>query len=242
LKDVLDRAGLKKETIEIVFTGADSPSIEKTPKFTKSLPLAKALEENVILAYAMNDRPLPHLNGFPLRLVVPGWAGTYWMKHLETVSAATKTCENYWMAKAYRLPSNKFAYAQHFVSQENEKTSPITELLVNSLVTTPTNGEKFRRGQKVEVRGLAWDAGHGLDAVEISADGGKGFSLAALGEDHGRFAFREFFFSFVPDASGRLEIVVSARNRIGQTQTSEFIANPAGYHHNLRPRASIEII
>lgn len=242
LKDVLDRAGLNKETIEIVFDGADVPSLDTTPKFTKSIPIAKALEDSVILAYGMNDRPLPHYNGYPVRAVVPGWTATYWLKHLTSVTAVTKSLANFWMAKAYRLPSGKFAYAQHFLSQENDATSPITELLVNSLVTAPAIGEKFRRGRKIEVRGLAWDAGYGLSAVEISTDGGKSFSRATLGEDQGRFAFREFFFSFTAGAAGPLTIVANARNKIGQTQASELIANPGGYHHNLSSRVAIEVV
>lgn len=241
LKDILRRAGLTKETIEIVFHGADRPSLDRTPKFTKSIPVAKALEDEVILAYAMNGRPLPLFNGFPLRLVVPGWTGTYWMKHLTAIAAVTKPLDNYWMTRAYRLPRGKFTYARDFPSQEDETSVPITEIAVNSLVTSPVNGQKFRRGESIAVRGLAWDAGHGVDAVEISTDGGASFSHATLGEDHGRFAFREFFFEFAPSVAGAATIVVDARNKVGQTQTTKLIPNPGGYHHNLMSRIVVEV-
>ena len=82
LKDVLAKAGVKKETIEVAFNGADGPVVDKTPDFIKSIPAWKAMDENTIIAYEMNGQPLPHFNGFPARLVVPGWTGTYWMKHL----------------------------------------------------------------------------------------------------------------------------------------------------------------
>jgi DMSO/TMAO reductase YedYZ molybdopterin-dependent catalytic subunit len=242
VKDILARAGVRKETVEIVADGADGPVLDKTPKFTKSIPLSKALDDNALVAYAMNGEPLPHFNGFPARLVVPGWTGTYWMKHLTSLNAVTKPLANYWMASAYRLPNGKFAFAQHFTSQENDVNTPITEMLVNSLATSPANGARLPRGQRVEVKGLAWDAGYGVAAVEVSSDGGATFSQAALGEDLGRFAFRPFSFVFTPLSAGKLMIIVNARNRIGQTQTSELIPNPGGYHHNLTPRLTIEIV
>ena len=89
LKDVLDKAGLKKEAIEIVFNGADGPAVDKTPDFIKSIPVWKAIDESTIIAYEMNGQPLPHFNGFPARIVVPGWTGTYWMKHVIAINALT---------------------------------------------------------------------------------------------------------------------------------------------------------
>jgi DMSO/TMAO reductase YedYZ molybdopterin-dependent catalytic subunit len=242
LKDILASAGVRKETVEIVVDGADGPVLDKTPKFTKSIPLWKALDENALVAYAMNDAPLPHFNGFPARLIVPGWTGTYWMKHLTSLNAVTKPLANYWMASAYRLPNGKFAFAQHFSSQENDANTPITEMLVNALATAPAPGAKLPRGRNVEVRGLAWDAGYGVDRVDVSTDGGATFSAAALGADSGRFAFRAFSYFFTPGELGKMTIVVNARNKIGQTQTSELIANPGGYHHNLMPRLTVEIV
>ena len=77
LKDVLDLVGLKKDVVEIVFDGADGPAIDKTPDFLKSLPVWKAIEETTLVAYEMNGEVLPHWNGFPARIVVPGWTGTF---------------------------------------------------------------------------------------------------------------------------------------------------------------------
>ena len=82
LKDVLARAGIRKDAVEIVFDGADGGVLAKTPDFVKSIPAWKAMEDNVLLAYEMNGEVLPHWNGYPVRLVVPGWTATYWMKHI----------------------------------------------------------------------------------------------------------------------------------------------------------------
>src|SRR5689334_14876654 len=100
LKDILDKVGLKKEAIEIAFDGADKGVTDKTPDFVKSIPAWKAIEDTTLVAYEMNGAPLPHFNGFPARLVVPGWTGTYWMKHLITINALTKPQGGFWMAAA----------------------------------------------------------------------------------------------------------------------------------------------
>jgi DMSO/TMAO reductase YedYZ molybdopterin-dependent catalytic subunit len=97
LKDVLDKVGLKKEAIEIAFNGAEGPAFEKTPDFIKSLPVWKATDDSTLIAYEMNGESLPHFNGYPARLIVPGWTGTYWMKHLVTISALTKPLGGFWM-------------------------------------------------------------------------------------------------------------------------------------------------
>ena len=72
-----------------------------------------------ILAYEMNGKPLPHFNGFPARVVVPGWTGTYWMKHVTSINAVTKPESGFWMNPAYRIPVGKFPVVARFLSQEN---------------------------------------------------------------------------------------------------------------------------
>ena len=231
LKDILDKVGLKKKAIEIAFNGADGPVVDKTPDFIKSLPVWKATDENTIVAYEMNDAPLPHFNGFPARLIVPGWTGTYWMKHLISITALTKPQGGFWMNPAYRVPLGKFPVVARFTSQEYAPNTPITEIVVNSLITSHRDGEKIKRG-KLTVSGLAWDGGYGINKVEVSTDGGKTWQTATLGQDLGRFAFRPW--SFTLDAKhGKNSVMVTATNKIGQGQTSELIFNPAGYHNNV---------
>src|SRR5438132_2393805 len=192
LKDLLDRVGLKKEAIEIVFDGADSGVSDQTPDFVKSIPAWKAIEDTTLIAYEMNGQPLPHLNGFPARLIVPGWTGTYWMKHVTSIKAVTKPDTNFWMTPAYRIPLGKFPLVTRFTSQDTAVNTPITEIVVNSLITNPLEGATVTRGAPVTIGGIAWDAGYGINAVEVSSDGGKTWTAATLGEDLGRFAFRTF--------------------------------------------------
>jgi DMSO/TMAO reductase YedYZ molybdopterin-dependent catalytic subunit len=231
LKDVLDKVGLKKEAVEIVLDGADGPVIDKTPDFTKSLPVSKAMEETTLIAYEMNGQPLPHFNGFPARLVLPGWTGTYWIKHLVSVQAVTKPFDGFWMKSAYRIPLGKFPVVARFVSQETDVNTPITEMVVNSMITSHNDGANVRAG-KIAVSGIAWDGGYGVRSVEISVNGGRTWVPATLGEDLGRFAFRPWRFE-LKAKRGRNTLAARATNAVGQSQTTSLILNPAGYHHNV---------
>jgi DMSO/TMAO reductase YedYZ molybdopterin-dependent catalytic subunit len=238
LKDVLEKVGLKKEAIEIVLDGADGPVSEKTPDYIKSIPLAKAIGETTIVAYEMNGQELPHWNGFPARLVVPGWTGTYWVKHLTSIRAVTTPFAGFWMKSAYRIPSGKFPVVERFFSQETAATTPITEMMVNSLITSHRDGDAVRAGG-IRVAGLAWDGGYGIRSVEVSTDGGNSWDPARLGEDLGRYAFRTWSFPLIA-RRGRSRVTVRATNTIGQSQATSLIANPAGYHHNLIQTVTLE--
>jgi DMSO/TMAO reductase YedYZ molybdopterin-dependent catalytic subunit len=232
LKDVLDKVGLKKEAIEIVFNGADGPAVDKTPDFVKSLPVWKAIEETTIVAYEMNGEPLPHWNGFPARIVVPGWTATYWMKHIVSINAVTKPFEGFWMKSAYRIPVGKFPVVARFISQETAVNTPITEMVVNSLITTHADGAAVKAGAHANVGGIAWDGGYGIRTVEVSTNGGKTWAAATLGADTGKYAFRTWTYAFTPPR-GRTSVMARATNAIGQGQTAALILNPAGYHHNV---------
>ncbi|MBF0561119.1 MAG: molybdopterin-dependent oxidoreductase [Alphaproteobacteria bacterium] len=241
LKDVLTKAGLKGQTIEVAFNGADKAVMTGGPDFMKSLPVWKAMDENVLLVYEMNGAPLPHWNGFPVRLIVPGWTGTYWMKHLTTIEALTQPFNQFWMAPAYRIPQGKFPLVDRFISQETDaKTTPITEIVVNSLITSLTEGQKVTVGHPVEVKGIAWDAGYGIRTVEVSTDGGETWHRAVLGADLGRFSFKPWSHSFVPSKAGKHTVMVKATNPQGATQTFELVFNPAGYHNNVIETITIE--
>jgi sulfite dehydrogenase (cytochrome) subunit A len=131
LKDVLDRAGLTTDALEIVVAGTDMGATNKTPQFVKSLPVWKALEDTTLVAYEMNGAPLPHWNGFPARIIVPGWTATYWMKHVTSVRAVTRPFEGFWMKSAYRIPLGTFPVVARFASQETAVNTPIAEMVVN---------------------------------------------------------------------------------------------------------------
>jgi DMSO/TMAO reductase YedYZ molybdopterin-dependent catalytic subunit len=241
LKDILDRAGLTKEAIEISFNGADGQIIEKTPDFVKSLPIGKALDPDTLVAYEMNGEPLPHFNGFPARIVVPGWTGTYWVKHVTRVEARTRPEDSFWMKSAYRIPASRFPVVQRFTSQETAANTPITEMVVNSVITAPAEGDRIGRGQPLTVKGVAWDGGYGITAVEVSADGGQTWRRTTLGADAGRYSFRPWTNTFTPDAAGPLTLIARAANAAGQAQTQTLIQNPAGYNHNLMHAVTVAV-
>jgi DMSO/TMAO reductase YedYZ molybdopterin-dependent catalytic subunit len=239
LKDLLDKVGLKKEAIELVLNGADGPVVDKTPDFVKSIPVWKGLEDTTLIAYEMNGAPLPHLNGFPARLIVPGWTGTYWTKHIVSIEAVTKPFSGFWMASAYRIPLGKFPLVSRFTTQDTAANTPITEMVVNSLISSHSDGAKVKAG-RVTVGGLAWDGGYGVTLVEVTTDGGRSWTAAKLGADLGRFAFRPWSAS-VAAAKGKLTVMARATNAIGQTQTAALIPNPAGYHNNVMHSVTFDV-
>jgi len=242
LRDVLNKAGVGKDAVEVAFNGADGPAMPGTPDFVKSLPVDKALHEHTLIAFEMNGKPLPHWNGFPARLIVPGWTGTYWMKHLTEIDVRTKPFSEFWMNPAYRIPAGVFPSVDRFPTQETKANQPITDIVVNSLVTSIHDGHKAKLGQVLDVAGVAWDGGRGIRDVEVSADGGQSWYLARLGKDLGPYSFRTFSHKFRPKDAGSLVVMVRAFNTRGDTQVSKLLHNPAGYHHNVIPRIHVEVL
>ena len=242
LKDVLERAGVKAGALEVVADGADGSVLDKTPDFVKSIPVWKALDEGTLIALEMNGEPLPHWNGFPARLLVPGWTATYWMKHLTSLNVVTEPFKGFWMATAYRIPKGKFAVVDRFLSQESDTTTPITEMVVNSLITNVRDGSVLPGGKPIIVRGVAWDGGFGMRLVEVSLDGGRSWREADLGPDLGRYAWRQWSFPIAsPRAGDQYTVLAKATNRIGGSQTFELVFNPAGYHNNVVQPVNIKI-
>ncbi len=240
LRDVLRRAGVGGDALEVVFDGADT-GLLSTPDFVKSLPVDRALDENTLIAFEMNGRPLPHLNGAPARLVVPGWTATYWIKHLTEIRIEPKPFEGFWMKSGYRLPTGAFPGAR-FASQETPETTPITEILVNSLITSHVSGERIPRGKSQDLIGWAWDGGSGIAGVEVSRDSGRTWRQAVLEKDLGRFAWRGFRVPLDTSRVGRIELQVRAVTRAGAQQPPRLTVNPAGYHHNAIQTLTVEIV
>ena len=239
LKDVLQKAGVMDSAVEIAFDGADGPAIEGTPDFVKSIPVERALGDDPLIAFEMNGKPLPHWNGFPARLIVPGWTGTYWMKHLTSIEVRSQPFGGFWMKSAYRIPAGLFT-VEPFKTQATPQNQPITEMVVNSLVTSLQDGQRVKKGQMVDVAGVAWDGGSGIRDVEVSIDDGNSWVIALLGKDLGRYSFRTFSHRFrVGDAAPVVR--VRAYNNRGQTQVEKLIFNPAGYHHNVIQRIRLEV-
>ena len=240
LRDVLRHAGVRADALEVVFDGADT-GLLSTPDFVKSLPVDRALDENTLIAFEMNGRPLPHLNGAPARLVVPGWTATYWIKHLTEIRIEPKPFEGFWMKSGYRLPTGAFPGAR-FASQETPETTPITEILVNSLITSHVSGDRIPRGQPQDLIGWAWDGGSGIAGVEVSRDSGRTWRQAVLEKDLGRFAWRGFRVPLDTSRVGKIELQVRAVTRAGAQQPPRLTVNPAGYHHNAIQALTLEIV
>ena len=231
LKDVLNKAGVAANAKQVTFNGLDTPPPEtKVPDFVKSLEVDHALDDDPLLAYEMNGAPLPMLNGFPLRLVVPGHYGTYWVKHLNEITVLDEPFTGYWMDPAYRIPDNPCACVEPGTTPK--KTKPIARFNVRSFITSLTDGQKLNAGREQTVRGIAFDGGYGITEVLFSEDGGKNWREAKLGQDLGKYSFREWTIAFKPQRAGAYELKVKATNRVGQSQPAEALWNPPGYMRN----------
>jgi DMSO/TMAO reductase YedYZ molybdopterin-dependent catalytic subunit len=231
LRDVLQAAGIAAGAVEVVANAADSPTLTG-PDFAKSLPMWKALDPDTLIAFEMNGAPLPRWNGFPARLVVPGWTATYWVKCLTDLTVADRAFDGYWMKSAYRVPKGLFGPSR-FESQDRDDSSPITAIRINSLIVAPDARATLAAGRRAELRGIAWDGGAGIRRVEVSTDGGASWREAALERDLGPYAWRPWSCDLEPRTAGTLNVRVRATARDGSQQPDALVPNPAGYHHNV---------
>jgi sulfite dehydrogenase len=230
LKDIVAKAGIKAGSVETAFNGLDRPPLPTVPDFVKSLPLDTALDEDVIVAYAMNDKPLAMLNGFPARLVVPGWFATYWVKSLSDITVLDKSFEGFWMKPAYRIPDNPCACVPP--GSKPSKTIPITRMNTRSLVVDPIPGAKLTFGGEVEIFGIAYSGGYGISEVTVSVDGGRTWNRANLGKDLGKYSWIQWKHAWRPARPGKYTIMARAVDSIGESQPFEQLWNPSGYMWN----------
>jgi sulfite dehydrogenase len=231
LRKVLEKSGVKAGSIQVAFNGLDTPPVGNAPDLIKALNIDHALDGEVMLAWQMNGADLPLLNGYPVRLVVPGYYGTYWVKHVSDITVTGKVFDGFWMGKAYRIPDNPCACIEP--GKEFVKTTPINRMNVRSFITSLTNGMQIKSGRQVIVRGIAFDGGYGVTEVAFSPDGGQNWQTAQLGKDLGRYSFREWSVAFTPKRKGNHELLVRAVNRIGQGQPLSPLVNPGGYMRNV---------
>jgi len=232
LRDVLNKASIEADAVQVRFNGADGPVLPATPDFVKALDMDVALGEDVLIAYSMNGEPLPLLNGFPVRLIVPGWFATYWVKMLDDIEVINTTDQNFWMNPAYRIPDNSCACMEP--GQQGVKTVPINLLNVRSFITSLADGARLKGGHVHEIKGIAFDGGYGIARVLFSSDGGKHWAEAKLGKDHGKYSFRQWTAAFKPVTGRRYELACMAVNHNGESQqpsTSRW--NPSGYMRNV---------
>ena len=241
LKDILDKAGLLEGAEWIGFNGREKAAYFKTPNFVRELELDE-LDDHVIIAYEMNGEDLPYLNGYPLRLVLPGYYSDSWVKMLSNITVTDKYKSLFFMDKAYRVPDNECECE----TPENKvkKTKPITIMNVKSVIGYPENGAKIYHNSEVVVRGVAWDGGYGINKVMISLDDGKTWEEATLKEDLGRYSYRAFFFGFKPKKYGKLNIMAKAINSLGEEQplSKDIGWNRGGYKYNGIQVVNVEVV
>jgi DMSO/TMAO reductase YedYZ molybdopterin-dependent catalytic subunit len=230
LKAVLDKAGVKAGAVQVSIDGLDTAPLPTTPDFVKALDIDQARDGEVMLAWAMNGEDLPMLNGYPVRLIVPGYYGTYWVKHVSQLTVLDKKFDGFWMSSAYRIPDN----ACHCIEPGTTaaKTRPIGRFSIRSLITNLRDGQPLPANRPVTVRGLAFDGGYGITEVQVSADEGRSWRGATLGEDLGKYSFRGWTFELTPPQAGSYRLQCRAFNRLGETQPREPLWNTPGYMLN----------
>ncbi len=230
LADVLKAAALQAGARQVLFNGLDAPLLPQTPDFIKALEIDRALDPELLLAFEMNGEPLPWLNGFPLRLVVPGYYGTYWVKHVHEITVVDDEFKGFWMNPGYRIPDEPCAAIEPGTTPK--RTIPITRLNVRSFITSLAAGDAIPVGRETRIRGMAFDGGAGISEVLVSSDAGRTWSGTDLSPSLGRFAFREWTTAIQPQQVGPMTLMARAINRLGESQPLKPLWNPAGYMRN----------
>jgi len=242
LHKVLEKAGVIPGAQQVTFNGLDTPVLPTTPDFRKALELEHAMSPEPLLAWSMNGEDIPHLNGYPLKLVVPGYFGTYWVKHIAEIEVIDHTFagqDAFFMTTAYRLPDN----ACNCVAPGTvpEKTRPIATLPVRSFLTSVRNGDVLKAGVDTELKGIAFDGGAGIKSVDVSLDGGRSWRAATLGKNLGRFSFREWRLPTRFERRGTAVLQVRASNQKGEVQPERADWNPAGYRRHVIESTTVTI-
>jgi hypothetical protein len=240
LADILRMAGMKPGAVDVTFNGLDRPPSASVPDFVKSLDVSGlASQPNILVAYQMNGEPLPMLNGFPARLVVPGWYATYWVKHLTEITVLDHEFDGFWMRKAYLIPNTPCGCVEPGTVPAS--TVPVNRMNVRSLIVSPQNGTRRPSAKPVAIKGIAFDGGAGIQEVFVSTDKGTSWRPAQLGKDLGNYSFREWSFAWTPERKGNYHLMVRATNRVGETQPSESSWNPSGYLRNVIEGVDVDV-
>ena len=237
LKDVLDRAGVKAGAVQVRFNGMDEPVIPDAPDFMKSLDIDHARDGEVMLAYAMNGEQLPLLNGFPLRLIVPGWYSTYWVKMLNDIEVLEQPDTNFWTKTAYTIPDTPHASINPWDMGVN--FVPISRMVPRSFITNIKADETLQVGAPTLARGVAFGGDAGVAKVLFSCDGGSTWLEAQLGNDEGKYSFRQWQIRFTLPVRGKHVLMVRCTSTSGETQTVEPNWNPSGFMRNVVEQTAV---
>jgi len=238
VRSILDRAQVKSGAVDVSFNGLDAPPLPSVADFVKALSIDHARDGEVMIAYAMNDQALPMLNGFPLRLVVPGWYGTYWVKALSDITVLPQAFSNFWTDKAYRIPNGP--NGTESPKDLAKDTVPINRFNVRSIFVRPDPGETLRPGMPNEIEGIAFDSGHGIRRVEVSTDGGGTWADARLDAAIGKYSWRRWRASWTPGNRGQYRLMARATNSVGETQSKEQW-NRSGFMWNVIQQVDVSV-
>jgi len=241
LNDILKKAGLKSGASWVGLNGDDKAAFHKTENFKRELELHE-IKDDVIVAYEMNGEELPYLNGYPVRLVIPGAYSDSWVKMLSNITVTKEYEKLYYMDTAYRVPDNECECE----TPDNivKKTTPITTMNIKSVIGYPTSNTRIDAGSNVIVKGVAFDSGHGIKEVLISTDAGKSWKSAELGKELSAHAFRSFKFGFKPMQKGKITLMAKAINMLGEEQpfAKDIQWNHGGYKYNGIDSVTINVV
>ena len=245
LRELLDMAGVKDGSLQVQFQGLDTgqgPEGLGSSLFLKSLDLGNPVLDECVVAFLMNGEPLPMLNGFPVRLVVPGYFATYWTKFLTWIRVLNTPDDSFWMKTGYQVPdAPRGNTTPEEVKAGKVKTVPIERLPIRSFLISPDGTSKIPMGMNIKLRGIAFSGFGRVSRVEVSEDEGKTWLAAQLGEDHGAYSFRTWEASWTAKSPGRHTLAVRATDEKGYTQPDEPVWNAGGYLWNRIERQEIVV-
>lgn len=235
LRDVLNKAGVATNAARVRFAGLDVPLTDGAPQFIKSIPIDIAGRDDVLVAWGMNGEPLPLLHGYPLRIIVPGWFSTYWVKMLSTIEVLTEEDDNYYVAKSYRMPA-----APVMPGEKGFETVSITTMPPRAFITSHTDGAVIKRGEPLALRGIAMGGDAALANVDLV---GEGLELPCkLGPDESTYGFRRWSVTIPEVRDSLLHIGVRAANINGVVQPAVQQWNPSGYARNVIERITLRAL
>lgn len=226
LRAVLEMAGPLASAVEVLCIGADMgtpANVGARIAYERSLPIADAMLDDVLLAYAMNGDDLPPEHGAPLRVIVPGWYGMASVKWLARLRLLERTFDGFFQTKRY-IVGNK----------------PLREIAARALIASPRDGDRVAARPFV-ARGYAWSGRGDLARVEVSVDGGRTWRDATLADGLSRYAWRPWHAAIAPHESGQLALLARAVTTDGKTQPLEEVRNALGYANNAARPVRIEI-
>jgi DMSO/TMAO reductase YedYZ molybdopterin-dependent catalytic subunit len=238
LKHILTMAGIKPGAVDVTFQGMDRPVLPGTPAFIKSLGVNHAMDGEVLVAYEMNGSPIPMLNGYPLKLVVPGWYATYWVGALNEINVLQEKYHGFWMDKAYLIAKNP--QMSESPTNLSKETTPLTNINLHSIFVAPEASEKISANKPCHIEGLAFNDGTGLQKVELSTDGGKTWAATTLDPELGKYAWRRWKYEWAPPKPGPYHLCVKATDINGKTQPEQQW-NRSGYARGFIERLDVNV-